>query len=940
MQSSSTRNEKLSKPPLRVERLEDRLLLAYGLVDTILPELGPISGGRSGTSLALTPEYRVVSSPWVKIDGVERAGIVSVYNDDNELLFQIDQAEPFQWANFGNQVAVDGDNLVVLSGGQGFVYQLSNSGASYLTELEVPSSLAYGQVAIHENIVVVGAPRGDVFATDAGEVYVYDLGDVDGTGVLEHSIMLADPTPSELGRFGMAIDIQGTVVAVSSNGEDFSGEVYVYDIGGLPDGTVSSNPVVTVVNSQIGQSRIGSDVELNGSQVATMRRHQQGQNFEVVVFDIDVAAQSVVSTPNFQIRSPNPDDVLRDFDWDGDRIAIGADDSLKGVVHVYDVSGAATGSIDDSPEFSLVNNLSGTDPGSSLLGFTVAIQGDEVLVGNPADSTFASFAGVAQLFDLAGQSNGSPIATLFHVGPVFGGSFGSRLAEADGWLLARTSWIIGGECFGVDSFAMHQIGEAASTPIDYIREPRYGCFTSFGGSIDSDGETVAVGSVSGTSNWEGAVFVFDISSTAPVLLARLASPNSPGHGFGQGVAIEGDEVVVSGASGQVYVYDLNDVVPGEILDTPKAQLTIQGASRMDVQLDDQRLYVSEPYASSLADSAGAFHVFDMTTSAPQFLTTIHNPSPDEDDQFASSMVLHNQTLAVSGQNGDNGVANSGIVYLYDLTSGLPVQASEWESPAPQDSDWFGSGIGLNEDKLVVGAPGYDDAGGEDSGVAYVFDLAAGNGAVPDVISNPGPSEGDRFGEATLISQDRIYISAIGDDESGRNAGAVYAFEPDLSALNCDYVGAIGCDIDDLNSLYAGTDGAPTPITDTLISQWLLDASDLANPLKPMSTTTFVPGDVNLDGSVTSLDLGRLLNNFGDTSGLGWGDGNLNSDPNVDSEDLGLLLNDFGFQSSPPAAGIGQVAPSTNDQFFAQFAQLEFEEEDEDRGSESLLQFHL
>ncbi len=118
---------------------------------------------------------------------------------------------------------------------------------------------------------------------------------------------------------------------------------------------------------------------------------------------------------------------------------------------------------------------------------------------------------------------------------------------------------------------------------------------------------------------------------------------------------------------------------------------------------------------------------------------------------------------------------------------------------------------------------------------------------------------------------------------------------------CDYVGDLGCDINDMDALYAGTNGAPTPLTDQAIATWLAQASDPQNPLKQSSNHVYVMGDINLDGSVGSIDLGILLNNFSDASGLGWGSGNLNSDASIGSIDLGLLLNRFGYASPPAAA---------------------------------------
>lgn len=127
--------------------------------------------------------------------------------------------------------------------------------------------------------------------------------------------------------------------------------------------------------------------------------------------------------------------------------------------------------------------------------------------------------------------------------------------------------------------------------------------------------------------------------------------------------------------------------------------------------------------------------------------------------------------------------------------------------------------------------------------------------------------------------------------------------PDTSGLSCDFDTTGGCDILDLDLLYDqfGTanmamdlDGNGT-IGDGDISAWLAAASDANNPSNA-GPYTFVLGDVNLDGQVGSIDLGLLLNNFNDDTGLRFGAGNLNDDAFVNSLDLGILLNNFNHMS--------------------------------------------
>lgn len=178
---------------------------------------------------------------------------------------------------------------------------------------------------------------------------------------------------------------------------------------------------------------------------------------------------------------------------------------------------------------------------------------------------------------------------------------------------------------------------------------------------------------------------------------------------------------------------------------------------------------------------------------------------------------------------------------------------------------------------------------------------------------------DQNGTTILDSDDNIFDDPrvrhtvptsgtyyIGVSSGGLSAVGTYTIRLSsrIPILPCDYVGVgNGCDINDLNALYTGTNGAPAPLTDALIGQWLSDASDPGNPLKPNANTQFVFGDVNLDGQVLSPDVGLLLNNFNDSTGLGWGAGNLNADNVVDSADLGLLLNNFNFTSQSVSATV-------------------------------------
>ncbi len=87
-------------------------------------------------------------------------------------------------------------------------------------------------------------------------------------------------------------------------------------------------------------------------------------------------------------------------------------------------------------------------------------------------------------------------------------------------------------------------------------------------------------------------------------------------------------------------------------------------------------------------------------------------------------------------------------------------------------------MSITESYSVVGAYGEDDAGGEFSGKAYIFDNATGN--LLWTIDNPsafGISQYDRFGGAVSITESSTIISAYSEgDAGGTGSGKVYTFD--------------------------------------------------------------------------------------------------------------------------------------------------------------------
>ena len=93
------------------------------------------------------------------------------------------------------------------------------------------------------------------------------------------------------------------------------------------------------------------------------------------------------------------------------------------------------------------------------------------------------------------------------------------------------------------------------------------------------------------------------------------------------------------------------------------------------------------------------------------------------------------------------------------------------------NDQFGYSVSVDGNYAIVGAFSEDDAGGTYSGKAYIFD--ATTGSLLHTLHNPnadGTSANDSFGYSVAISGNRVVVGAHGEDDAGgTDSGKAYIY---------------------------------------------------------------------------------------------------------------------------------------------------------------------
>ena len=307
----------------------------------------------------------------------------------------------------------------------------------------------------------------------------------------------------------------------------------------------------------------------------------------------------------------------------------------------------------------------------------------------------------------------------------------------------------------------------------------------------------------GTSS--GKAYIFNVTTGA--LLHTLDNPNPYGTSqddrFAQSVSVSGNYAIVCAhqeddaggtTSGKAYIYNVTTGALLHTLDNPNAYGTSQDDTFGFSAAINGNYAIVGAYAEDDAGgtTSGKAYIFNVTTGA--LVHTLNNPSAygtSQGDQFGWSVAISGDYVIVGAQYEDDAAGGnaSGNAYIFNVTSGALVHTLDNPNAyGTSPNDFFGYSVGISGDYAIVGAYWEDDAGGNDSGKAYIFNVTTG--ALVHTLNNPnayGTSASDYFGFKVAISGDYAIVSAAYEDDNdsfsgGLSSGKAYIYNVTTGAL--------------------------------------------------------------------------------------------------------------------------------------------------------------
>jgi hypothetical protein len=308
----------------------------------------------------------------------------------------------------------------------------------------------------------------------------------------------------------------------------------------------------------------------------------------------------------------------------------------------------------------------------------------------------------------------------------------------------------------------------------YLKASNPGLGDGFGGAVALDGDLLVVGAdgeasaspgidgdeTDDTLTGAGAVYVFRRSGAEWLQEAYLKASN-PGErdNFGRSVAVSGNRIVV-GATGESS--DSNTVNSGEADDSAAAA----GAAYI---FEKTTVWQQVAYLKASNSDAEDFFGWSVDIEA--------------DRVIVGAPYERSNGEGPNGDQSDNSLQEAGAAYVFKPTETGWVQEVYLKPLGTSDHMRFGTSAAMSASLAVVGAP--HEGMGSDwwIGGAYVFRRAGSYWSVEAELRASNAEPSDFFGDGVAIAGDTIVVGAIG--EASRSSGA----DGDQSNNKCPWTGA-------------------------------------------------------------------------------------------------------------------------------------------------------
>jgi len=263
------------------------------------------------------------------------------------------------------------------------------------------------------------------------------------------------------------------------------------------------------------------------------------------------------------------------------------------------------------------------------------------------------------------------------------------------------------------------------------------------------------------------------------------SDGADGDSFGCCVAMDGNLIIVGAdgdddnghKSGSAYIFRDNGsgwVEEDKLFASDGGALDYFGSS---VSIDINTVIVGAPEYNYSSNGFGSAYIFRYNGSNWMEEQELLASDGAEDDWFGYSVAIDDNIVIVGAPGDDDNGSLSGSAYIFTPNNVDPnnwVQQAKLTASDGAEYDWFGQSVSIDGNIVIVGAYA-DDDNGSSSGSAYIFRYNGSNWVEEQKLLASDGAEDDSFGRSVAIDGNIVIVGADGDDDNGSSSGSAYIF---------------------------------------------------------------------------------------------------------------------------------------------------------------------